>query len=164
MSSSVWPTISSTEQPNNSQAERLGRLIRPSPSSPKTPADTPASTVSVNRRRSSNSRFASTKSRRCSSSWLVMRLKERDSNPTSSVPVPSATRADISPVRTFSAASMRSAMGVASLPAMVRPIHTAANSNNVPTTAKTRVNSRSNPERRPSNCSYPATAADVCSI
>ena len=41
----------SSGRASNSSAERLGRLIRPAPSRPTTPAETPASTASVKRRR-----------------------------------------------------------------------------------------------------------------
>ena len=45
------------------RAERFGRLTRPARSSPITPAETPVNTVSVNRRRSSSCRLASSSSR-----------------------------------------------------------------------------------------------------
>ena len=73
-------------------------------------ADTPASTVSVKRRRRSSWRLASISSRRWLSSWLVMRLNAaaqraefvfRQSA--------SGTRAPMSPARTRSAASIRRA-------------------------------------------------------
>src|SRR5581483_1755182 len=51
--------------------------MRPSRSSPMTPAETPVSTVSVNRLRSSSWRLASTSSSRWLRIWSVMRLKAR---------------------------------------------------------------------------------------
>ena len=51
-------TLSSKATPTRMEADRSGKVIRMAPSSPTTPAETPSKTVSVKRRRSSNSRLA----------------------------------------------------------------------------------------------------------
>ena len=71
-------------------AARLGSTMRRSASVPMTPALTPASTVSVKRRRSSSCRLASISSRRWLSSWVVIRLKARLSMTNSSLSGPSS--------------------------------------------------------------------------
>ena len=50
---SSWPSLAIRSMPNSSSAARLGSSMRPLASRPITPAETPASTVSVKRRRSS---------------------------------------------------------------------------------------------------------------
>ena len=96
-----------------------------SESSPMTPAVTPASTASVNRRRSSSCWLAAISSRRWPSSWLVMRLKARESSAISSSASSSGTRAMRSPLRTRLAAAMRRLIGVASWSAKFMPSQTA---------------------------------------
>ena len=53
MRAKASPMAASRSTASKALAERLGSVTRPSPSSPTTPAETPDSTVSVKRRRSS---------------------------------------------------------------------------------------------------------------
>ena len=83
-SSSARPERSPCLAPSSASADGLGSVIRPSASRPITPAETPASTASVKRRRSSSCRLASC--RACCWLWIcpVIRLKARLSEPISS--------------------------------------------------------------------------------
>ena len=83
------PSTPSSGSARSSSAERLLRVIVPASSTLSTPAETPARTASVSRRRVSSSVLASTSSPRCCSIWLAMRLNERASWPSSSSGGPS---------------------------------------------------------------------------
>src|SRR5579883_2830653 len=146
------------------EAERFGRLMRPDGSSPITPADTPASTVSVNRRRSSSWRFASFSSRCWVSIWCVMRLKARTSEASSSSFSPSGTRAVKSPPLTRSAAVTRRLIGTAIWVAKWMPTTTAATRNSSATIMKMRAKVIWKPDRCPSIRRYCAAARWVSSI
>ena len=105
------PMAASRSTPRSSAAARLGSSIRPRASRPITPAETPASTVSVKRRRPSIWLYASISSERWAASWPVMRLKARDRPASSSRVCPSVTRTPRSPPRTRSAALISVPMG-----------------------------------------------------
>ena len=147
--------------PSNSLAARFGSSTLPCTSSPITPADTPASTVSVNRRRSSIWLYASINSPRCELSCPVMRLNARLSPATSSSLAVSGTRTVRSPPRTRSAARINPPIGRAIWLASTRPINTAAISTSSAMSAKIIANVICSLVRLSSSRLYSATACSV---
>ena len=139
-SSIARPASPRSASSSRSWAARFGSTMRRPASVPITPALTPASTVSVNRLRSSSCWLAWISSRRWPSSCEVIRLKARLSMTNSSVSGPSSgTRASRSPLRTRSAAVIRRPMGATSWLASARPIQTEANRSRSATIMKIRA-------------------------
>ena len=145
-------------------AERLGSVMRPCPSSPITPAETPAITASVKRRRWSSWLLARISSARWLPSCAVIRLKARDSRSSSWLSSSTGTETVRSPARTRSAAAISRTIGVASRLAKPSPTPTAASSSSSATTPKIIAKVTWMPERRSCSERYSSTTSRVRSM
>ena len=105
------PRSSRCGRPSSPAADALATRTTPSAEIDITPADTPARTASVKRRRESSSPLAESSAVCWLFSWLVIRLKARSSTPISSASPRTGTRASRSPAPTRSAASASLAIG-----------------------------------------------------
>ena len=110
-SCNICPRSTRCGSASSAAAEALATRITPSGVIDMTPADTPASTASVKRRRVSSSSLAPSSAVCCAFSWLVIRLKARSNTPISSAWPRTGTRTSRSPSPTRSAALARRAIG-----------------------------------------------------